>query len=87
MEPSIRNEQACFPPEKSYNDHTNTIQILTEQSIELQSQLSLVFIDFKHAIDSINHDALWKIFATKGISEKLINLIEALNINTFTETT
>lgn len=45
IESTIRNEQAGFRSGKSGNDHTSTIRILIDRSIEGQSQFYLAFKD------------------------------------------
>ena len=49
----IDAEQAGFRPGSSYTDHINTIDVIVEQRVEHRSDLSMGFIDFEKAFDSI----------------------------------
>ena len=51
---TIDAQHAGFNPESSCIDHINMIRILIEQCVEHRSDLSMVFIDFEKAINSIH---------------------------------
>lgn len=78
VEPLLRKEQAGFRPNRSCADHINTLRIIIEQSVEHNSQLYLLFVDFERAFDTLSRNALWNALALKGIPEKIINLIKEL---------
>lgn len=76
IEPSLRKEQAGFRPGRSCVDHINTLRIIIEQSLEWRSPLYLLFIDFRRAFDSLNHNAIWKILTQRGVPPKILNIIK-----------
>ena len=78
MDKKLRNQQAGFRPGRSCIDHINTLRIIIEQSVEFNSPLYLLFIDFERAFDSLNRDVMWTILASYGIPQKLINIIKSL---------
>lgn len=78
LETKLRREQAGFRCGRSCIDHINTLRIIIEQSVEWQTPLYLLFIDFKQAFDTINHHALWQILVLIGTPLKIVNLIKEL---------
>jgi len=80
IETRLRKEQAGFRPYRSCIDQISTLRIIIEQSIEWQSALYLVFVDYEKAFDSINRECIWMELRNLGVPEKLIRLIsEAYN--------
>ncbi|XP_073821541.1 uncharacterized protein [Musca autumnalis] len=59
IDETLRKEQAGFRPGRSCVDHVNTLRIIIEQSIEYNSPLYLLFIDFERAFDTVYRDAIW----------------------------
>lgn len=53
-------------------------RIIIEQSVEWQSPLITLFVDFMQAFDSIDRDTMWQILASYGIPHKLLNIIKGL---------
>lgn len=78
LEPTLRREQAGFRPGRSCTDHINTLRIIVEQSIEWQSPIFLLFIDFERAFDSLDREMMWKVLASYGIPDKLLNIIQSM---------
>jgi hypothetical protein len=76
LEDNLRNEQAGFCPNRSCIDQINTLTIITEQSIEFQSPMYMVFVDYKRALDSLNRDCIWKELKARGLPSNFINLIK-----------
>lgn len=76
-EPTLRKEQAGFKSGRSCIDQINTLRIIVEQSVEWQSPLYLLFIDFRQAFDSLDRDVMWKILASYGMPTKYLNIIKA----------
>ena len=74
----LRNNQAGFRSNKSCTDQISTLRIILEQSMELNSQIYVNFIDYSKAFDSIDRGSLWKIMAHYGIPSKIINLIKQM---------
>lgn len=77
----LRKEQAGFRPNRSCSDHTTTLRILIEQSLEYNSSLYLLFVDFERAFDTVSRDAIWASLYCKGFPEKIINIIRELYNN------
>ncbi|XP_047984805.1 uncharacterized protein LOC125225240 [Leguminivora glycinivorella] len=75
---TLRDEQAGFRPGRSCTDHTNTLRILIEQSVEWQSELFLAFVDFEKAFDTVKWSALWSSLRRRGIPECVIRIIRSL---------
>lgn len=48
-------------------DNNIILRIITEQSIEWNSPLYLIFIDFQTAFDSITHSSIWKALINASI--------------------
>lgn len=78
VETILRKEQAGFRPGRSCVDHINTTRIIIEQSIEYNSSLYLLFVDFERAFDTVSRPALWDALSSKGIPPKIIHLIREL---------
>nr|CAI5855303.1 unnamed protein product [Callosobruchus analis] len=78
VEEQLRNEQAGFRKGKSCIDQIATATIIIEQTLEMNSKLMMVFIDFEKAFDSVNHHQLWNILEHFGLPQKIINLIKAM---------
>ena len=74
----MRPEQAGFRSSKACADHTNTLRIIVEQSVEFRSPLQLVFTDFQHAFDTLAHNAIWQALKEKGVPQKIISIIKAI---------
>lgn len=59
-------------------DHVATLHIIIEQSLEWQSQLYTVFVDFEKAFDSVDREVFWKLMAHCGIPPKFVSIIQQL---------
>lgn len=81
IDETLRESQAGFRPGRSCVDHINTLRIIIEQVNEFQNNLHLVFVDFKKAFDSLDHQNIWDSLERKGVPMKLINLIKAQYVN------
>ena len=42
----------------------------------------VAYVDFRSAFDSVDRDSLWLLLRSKGIPEKILNLLEGLYSNT-----
>ena len=42
----------------------------------------VAYVDFRSAFDSVNRQSLWLLLKTKGVPQKLIDLLEDLYTNT-----
>ena len=76
VDSTLRNEQAGFRPNRSCVDQINTIRIIVEQSLEWQSPLYLLFVDYEKAFDSLSRESIWRALRNRGGPEKIVNLIK-----------
>ena len=74
----LREEQAGFRKNRSTTDQIATLRILVEQSLEWNAKLTINFLDYEKAFDSIDRDTLWKIMRHYGIPQKLVYLIKSM---------
>ena len=82
LEKKLRDEQAGFHQDRSCTDHISTMRIIIEQSLEWQSPLYSVFVDFLKAFDSIDRKkTIWKLMQHYGFRPKFITIIQQLNEN------
>lgn len=58
IESKLRDNQAGFRSNRSCSDQIATLKIIVEQSIEFNSQLYAVFIDYEKAFDSVDRNTL-----------------------------
>ena len=66
LDKTLREEQAGFRQDRSCTDHIATLRIIIEQSLEWQSPLHFVFIDFQKAFDSVDRDVIWRLMQHYG---------------------
>ena len=74
----LRDEQAGFRQDRSCTDHIATMRIIIEQSLEWQTPLYIVFVDFKKAFDSVDREVIWRLMHHYGFPPKYITLIKEL---------
>lgn len=77
----LRKEQAGFRKGRSTNEQIFVLRNIIEQTVELQANLYINFIDFEKAFDSVHRESLWLIMRGYGIPSKLINLVKELYNN------
>ena len=77
---SLRDEQAGFRRERSCTDQIATLRIIIEQSLEWNTGLYQVFVDFEKAFDSVDRDVIWQILWHYGVLEKIVNVIRCFYI-------
>ena len=61
LDKTLREEQAGFRQDRSCTDHIATLRIIIEQSLEWQSPLYSVFVDFQKAFDSVDRNVIWRL--------------------------
>ena len=54
----LRDQQMGFRKNRSCTDHIATLRIIAEQSLQWNTSLYITFIDFKKALDSVDHRTL-----------------------------
>jgi len=69
-------EQAGFRKGYSTVDHIHTLSQILEKANEYNIPLSVGFIDYEKAFDSIEHFAIFEALRNMGISETYIKIIE-----------
>ncbi|KAL8614297.1 hypothetical protein ACOMHN_007635 [Nucella lapillus] len=59
-------------------DHIATMRIIIEQSLEWQTPLYNIFVDFQKAFGSIDREVIWKLMQHYGFPPKYIAIIQQL---------
>lgn len=80
-------EQAGFRRGYSTIDHIHTITQLTEKCNEYRIPLCYLFIDFKKAFDTLEHNAILESLIDQGIEPTYVKFIKEINKNTNTKIT
>ncbi|XP_056017329.1 uncharacterized protein LOC130053785 [Ostrea edulis] len=75
LDKTLREEQAGFRQDRSCTDHIATMRIIIEQSMEWQTPLCAVFVDFQKAVV---RDAIWKLIHHYGFPCKFVSIIQQL---------
>jgi hypothetical protein len=78
LEPHIRRQQAGFRSGRSCVDHVNTLRMIVEQSVEQNSPLFMLFVDYQVAFDSLDRECIWIALKNRGLPDKIINIIRQL---------
>ena len=78
LEERLKDEQAGFRMKRSCCDHITTLKIIVEETLEWNTGLYMVSVDFEKAFSSINRDMLWKILCYDGVPSKTIKMIQVL---------
>ena len=81
VDPILRNNQAGFRPGRSCAQQVHILRRVMEAFRSYQLPLTITFIDFKKAFDSINRKAMFSILRHYGIPERLVNAIGVLYRN------
>ena len=74
----FRNEQAGFRQDRSCTDHIATMRIIIEQSLEWQTPLYVVFVDFQKDFNSVDRNVIWRLMHHYGFLPKFINIIQQM---------
>lgn len=72
----LRSNQACFRPGRSTVDQINALHRIIEAAERRNLPLTIIFVDFKKAFDTINRAALFHILLQYGIPEKIVSAIK-----------
>ncbi|KAK4296122.1 hypothetical protein Pmani_031359 [Petrolisthes manimaculis] len=87
MEPVIRGllreEQSGFTKGRGCSDQIFVVRHLMQQANEMKASLSLCFVDFQKAFDSVSRGMMKKVLRHYGIPEWLVKLVEDLHEGTF----
>ncbi|KAI5739732.1 hypothetical protein M8J77_022721 [Diaphorina citri] len=87
LEDNSCRDQAGFKRGYSTIDHIHTVSQLTEKCNEYQQPLCFLFIDFKKAFDTVEHNAVLKSLIELGVDPTYVRIIQEINCNTSTEIT
>jgi hypothetical protein len=63
-----------FRHNRSCIDQINTLRVIIEQSVEFQSPLYMLFVDYQRAFDSLNSAWIWDELKARGLPSRFINL-------------
>ena len=77
----LRKNQAEFLPGRSCSEQIHILRRLIEAFGSYQLPLTITFIDFKKAFDSVNRSVMFSILRHYGIPEVIVNAITVLNSN------
>ena len=78
LDKRLHDEQAGFRQDRSCADHSATMRIITEQSLEWQAPLYAVLVDFQKTFDSVDRDVIWRLMHHYGFPPKFITIIQQL---------
>ena len=81
VDPVIRSNQAGFRPGRSCAQQTHILRRIMEAFHSYQLPLTITFIDFKKAFDSINRKMMFSVLRHYGIPESIVNAIRVLYTN------
>ena len=87
MEPALdgilRDEQAGFRKGRGCNDQIFIVRHLMQQANEMKVPLSLCFVDFEKAFDSISRKTMGKIMRHYGVPQRFVDVVMNMHENTF----
>jgi len=78
VDQTLREEKAGFKKSRSCSEQIFALRNIIEQSLELQKDLVINFIDFKKAFDSVPSPSLRKLLKDYGIPARYISILKAL---------
>ena len=81
VDPLLRNNQAGFRQGRSCSQQIHILRRIMEGFKEYQLPLTVTFVDFKKAFDSINRSAMFSILPHYGIPGTLVSAIQVLYNN------
>jgi len=76
LEMGLRKEQAGFRHNRSCIDQINTLRVIIEQSVEFQSPVYMLFVDYQRAFDSLSRAWIWDELKARRLPSKSINIIK-----------
>ncbi|KAL1446028.1 hypothetical protein WDU94_012330 [Cyamophila willieti] len=87
LDENSSRDQAGFKRSYSTMDHIHTLTQLLEKGKEYQMPICLLFIDFKKAFDTVEHNAVLHALIKQGVDHTYIKYIKECNENTTTQIT
>ena len=82
VNPILRRNQNGFRKGRSTITQILALRRIIEEMKFGNKELTIVFVDFKKAFDSINREVMFEILGLYGIPDKIIKAIKALHTNT-----
>ena len=79
MNQDLPDVQFGFPRGRGTRDQTVNIHWIMEKAREFQKNIYFCFIDYTKAVDSVDHNNLWKILREMGIPDHLTCLLRNLH--------
>ena len=79
----LREEQAGFRKGRGCSDQIFVVRHLMQQANEMKARLSLCFVDFEKAFDSVSRGVMGKVLRHYGVPEWLVKLVINLHEGTF----
>ena len=79
----LREEQAGFRKVRGCSDQIFVVRHLMQHANEMKASLSLCFVDFEKAFDSVSREAMGKVLRYYGVPEWLVKLVKDLHEGTF----
>ena len=71
VDPLLRSNQAGFRPGRSWAQQIHILRVIMEGFKEYQLPLTVTFVDFKKAFDSINRSVMFAVLRHYGIPQTL----------------
>ena len=81
VDPLLRSNQAGFRPGRSCAQQIHILRRVMEGFNEYHLPLTVTFVDFKKAFDSINRSVMFAVLRHYGIPQTLVNAIQVLYSN------
>ena len=82
LDPLLRKNQNGFRRGRSTIAQILSIRRILEEMRKFNKEVTICFVDFRKACDSISRDMMFKILQLYGIPSKIVEAIRALYINT-----
>ena len=76
IDPLLRGNQSGFRPGRSTVAQVLALRRVIEESLKHNLTAVLVFIDFKKAFDSLNHETMFKILSAYGVPTRMLSAIK-----------
>ena len=75
LEGRLWDEQVEFRKKRSCCDKEGTLRIIVEQTLEWNTGLYMVFVDFEKSFDSVDWEVLWKHLQYYGVPDRIVKVI------------
>ena len=78
LDQRLREEQAGFRSGRSCSEQIFALRNIIEQCVEFRHPLTINFVDFKKAFDSLHRESLWCILHLYGVPTMFITILKDL---------